>query len=197
MVQRHQSHCISVREMARAVASCTHTRVYVWNEDAAGDGFWSIVSLAPGHADNVREEPAHDGAVGGDEARASYMLGVQYRLTKAEMQFVHDRVVAYRKAHWQPPVAPHPPPLAPAPTSIGPTPAPAGRLATSRSAADRAPPTGGPAVAAGTAAGDDLVALLAGWQADFARLHGRQPRAEEVSAMVLNAYAKLSATSAA
>ena len=34
--------------MRRAIASRVHTRVYIWNEDVAGEGFWSIVSIAPG-----------------------------------------------------------------------------------------------------------------------------------------------------
>ena len=91
----------AVHEMRRAVLAGQHTRVYLWNMPLEGSGFWSIISLTPGRGDDVASGTASD-----DDPRARYMMGVQYRLTKAQMRFVFDRVLAYRHSCWEKPRPP-------------------------------------------------------------------------------------------
>ena len=49
-----------------------------------------------------------------------------------------------------------------------------------------APPPASPVPATG-----DMTAALGAWEREHVRVHGRKPTAQEVSAMVLEAYSKL------
>ena len=102
----------AVYEMRRVMNKRIHTRVYLWNEALGGEGFWTLLTLRPGSHDALDEQPrgstlGTDTTVSDSDARARYMAGVQYRLSKVEMRFIFERTIAYRMAHWVRPV--HPP----------------------------------------------------------------------------------------
>ena len=203
----------SIYEMRRAIAARVHTRVYLWNEAIDGEGFWTILSLVPGRgdpslADNSSNSstPAvihEEGSTGSappiaattNAAEVRYMMGVQHRLTKQDMRFVFEKVLSYRTAHWELPspktsnfnsplMSPFPPPPqgGPLPPPQLHAPIPQSPLAPSAAA----PPPASPVPATG-----DMTAALGAWEREHVRVHGRKPTAQEVSAMVLEAYSKL------
>lgn len=99
----------AVYEMRRVMNKRIHTRVYLWNEALGGEGFWTLLTLRPGSHDAIDEQPrgstlGTDSAASDHDARARYMAGVQYRLSKVEMRFIFERTMAYRMAHWVRPV---------------------------------------------------------------------------------------------
>ena len=99
----------AVYEMRRVMNKRIHTRVYLWNEALGGEGFWTLLTLRPGSHDAIDEQPrgstlGTDSAASDPDARARYMAGVQYRLSKVEMRFIFERTMAYRMAHWVRPV---------------------------------------------------------------------------------------------
>ena len=180
--------------MRRAITARTHTRVYIWNEDVAGEGFWSVVSVAPGgRHDEQMANPSASGEAAvsspssqaGDSSQPRYMMGVQHRLAKGEMRFVFERVIAYRTAFW-----PTPPeiPETPETTALGlgsseatlPSPKPEG----TQTSPPRPEPIVNSPPSPKPSAMPELKSALAGWRNDFVQLNGRGPTAEEATAMV-------------
>jgi len=176
----------TIRDMSRAVSAREHCRVYLWNQPLKGNGFWSIISLSPGRGNDATE----------GDMLADYMMGVQFNLSKENMRFVFDRVLAYRLAFWEdkeataPPISPLLPPLpchAPLPSpaaapahALPPPPAPV---------TSPAPPP--PIAIDGLGGVGEVKAALAVWELEFTQQHSRRPSPEEVTSMVLEAYASL------
>lgn len=173
-LQNDASDPAAVHAMRRAISARMHTRVYIWNEDVAGDGFWSIVSISPGgkHDEQMPKSAAQpDGGAPGSpsgDVQSRYMMGVQHRLTKSEMRFIFDRVIAFRSAYWQRPSA----------VAIS---------GEQLSSAD----VQWPSSAAQPPAPDQFKATLFKWRSDFVHLNGRGPTAEEATAMVAGIIATL------
>ena len=180
-LQSDASDLSATHEMRRAVAARHHTRVYIWNEDVAGEGFWSIVSISPGRGDDDQQHAASSSE---GDTQARYMMGVQHRMTKSEMRFVFERVIAYRTAFWER-----------APKGAAPT----ASLTDSDVVLSTPPPIAAPPAAAAPAIEDgslavepppaDLKAALSKWRKDFTQINGRKPTAAEVSAMVTSLLA--------
>ena len=112
------------------------------------------------------------------------MMGVQHRMTKSEMRFVFEKVIAYRTAFWErsPRGAP---PASPSDSGV--------IIST--------PPIAEPLVAPPpTAEGGvepppaDLKASLFKWRKGFAQLNGRKPTAAEAMAMVTSLIANVVAS---
>lgn len=210
-LQSDASDFAAIYEMRRAIAARVQSRVYVWNENLRSDGSWTLLSLIPGNGD-VNDEQARGATMGAEavgvdlDARCRYMAGVQYRLTKAEMRFVFERTTAYRMAQWEraplrlSPTAqtsPVPSPLlAPAsalpevPILLGlseppPPKDPDGPASGPKAPKDSKLPTAAPP--------SELMAALAAWERDFARLHGAPPTQEDTLKLVQDARVKMSA----
>lgn len=187
-LQTDASDVAAVYEMRQAIAARVHTRVYLWNENISGVGFWSLLSLVPGRNDEEKggaPAPVAEGADGEkNDTRARYMMGVQHRITRAEMRFIFEKTLAYRTHHWQlPETSDEAVPVSPVVTILP--------LA---STAGSAPPVPSAAEPANTT---DVASALGAWEAEHMRLHGRKPTKEEVTAMVLEVYAKSVASPAA
>jgi len=198
--------------MRRAISKRQHTRVYLWTEAHCGEGMWSLVSLIPARTDEDEAKQAAnshtssppwrnaDGTVGAEEAPAvRYMMGVQYGISKEEMRFVFDKVLAYRLAHWCPANKLPPPSQSPnlalkldSPTQKPmPSPTSGAESAGSSKLPEALPPTPLTPTPELPACSSALVGALAAWQADFCAQHGRQATADETSAMVLHELARL------
>ena len=156
----------SARECTRACTYGTRTSL----EMASGRSSPS----PPGgkHDEQMPKSAAQpDGGAPGSpsgDVQSRYMMGVQHRLTKSEMRFIFDRVIAFRSAYWQRPSA----------VAIS---------GEQLSSAD----VQWPSSAAQPPAPDQFKATLFKWRSDFVHLNGRGPTAEEATAMVAGIIATL------
>ena len=173
----------AIYEMRRAIAARVHTRVYLWNENIRGEGFWSMLSLSPGGDDGLKN-PKEGALASSDDARARYVMGLQTQMTKADMRFIFEKVLAYRSYHWDAPEdVPQSPVSLPTPLTLG--------------TAPQAPPVLWPLASSDAAASPaaastgDVATALGAWEAEHIKLHGRKPTPGEVTAMVLDVYRKM------